>query len=104
MTMALRYFIELGEKHVLAQVWAPVKNKGRFVLTTSGQPFVLDPNCTGLRQYRMASLMYSVSVDDGPDGVLELVGRVFKHKLPECATSFVCWMIVCLGLLCYTPL
>ncbi|KAI3823702.1 hypothetical protein L1987_05142 [Smallanthus sonchifolius] len=83
MTMALRYFIELGEKHVLAQVWAPVKNKGRNVLTTSGQPFVLDPNCTGLHQYRMASLMYLFSLDDEADGVLGLPGRVFKHKLPE---------------------
>ncbi|KAJ0805680.1 putative transcription factor Nin-like family [Helianthus annuus] len=83
MTMALRYFIELGEKHVLAQVWAPVKNKGRTVLTTSGQPFVLDPNCTGLHQYRMASLMYTFSLDDETDGVLGLPGRVFKHKLPE---------------------
>ncbi|KAF5818822.1 hypothetical protein HanRHA438_Chr02g0082041 [Helianthus annuus] len=61
MTMALRYLIELGEKHVLAQVWAPVKNKGCTVLTTSGQPFVLDPNCTGLHQYRMASLIYTFS-------------------------------------------
>nr|GEW11800.1 NIN like protein 7 [Tanacetum cinerariifolium] len=81
MTMALRYFIELGEKHVLAQVWAPVKNKGRNVLTTSGQPFVLDPNCTGLHQYRMASLMYVFSLDGETDGGLP--GRVFKHKLPE---------------------
>ncbi|KAI3822098.1 hypothetical protein L1987_09679 [Smallanthus sonchifolius] len=83
MTMALRYFIELGEKHVLAQVWAPVKNKGRYVLTTSGQPFVLDPNCTGLHQYRMASLMYMFSVDGETDGVLGLPARVFRHKLPE---------------------
>lgn len=83
MTMALRYFIELGEKHVLAQVWAPVKNKGRNVLTTSGQPFVLDPNCTGLHQYRMASLMYVFSLDGETDGVLGLPGRVFRHKLPE---------------------
>ncbi|XP_071696920.1 protein NLP7-like [Rutidosis leptorrhynchoides] len=83
MTMALRYFIELGEKHVLAQIWAPVKNRGRNVLTTSGQPFVLDPNCTGLHQYRMASLMYSFSLDDETDGVLGLPGRVFRHKLPE---------------------
>ncbi|KAI3687432.1 hypothetical protein L1987_81128 [Smallanthus sonchifolius] len=83
MTMALRYFIELGEKHVLAQVWAPVKNKGRYVLTTSGQPFVLDPNCTGLHQYRMASLMYMFSVDGETDGVLGLPARVFKQKLPE---------------------
>nr|XP_043629978.1 protein NLP7-like isoform X2 [Erigeron canadensis] len=83
MTMALRYFIELGEKHVLAQIWAPVKNKGRNVLTTSGQPFVLDPNCTGLHQYRMASLMYVFSLDGETDGVLGLPGRVFRHKLPE---------------------
>ncbi|XP_076938960.1 protein NLP7-like isoform X2 [Bidens hawaiensis] len=83
MTMALRYFIELGEKHVLAQVWAPVKNKGKNMLTTSGQPFVLDPNCTGLHQYRMASLMYMFSVDGDTDGVLGLPGRVFRHKLPE---------------------
>ncbi|KAI3792649.1 hypothetical protein L2E82_06536 [Cichorium intybus] len=83
MTMALRYFIELGEKHVLAQVWAPVKNRGRNVLTTSGQPFVLDPNCTGLHQYRMASLMYVFSLDGETDGVLGLPGRVFRHKLPE---------------------
>ncbi|KAJ9555716.1 hypothetical protein OSB04_010330 [Centaurea solstitialis] len=83
MTMALRYFIELGEKHVLAQVWAPVKNRGRYVLTTCGQPFVLDPNCTGLHQYRMASLMYVFSVDGETDGVLGLPARVFRHKLPE---------------------
>lgn len=83
MTMALRYFIELGEKHVLAQIWAPVKTKGRYVLTTSGQPFVLDPNCTGLHQYRMASLMYVFSLDGETDSVLGLPGRVFRHKLPE---------------------
>lgn len=83
MTMALRYFIELGEKHVLAQVWAPVKNRGRNVLTTSGQPFVLDPNCTGLHQYRMASLMYVFSLDGETDEVLGLPARVFRHKLPE---------------------
>ncbi|XP_076923418.1 protein NLP7-like [Bidens hawaiensis] len=83
MTMALRYFIELGEKHILAQVWAPVKHKGRTVLTASGQPFVLDPNCTGLHQFRMASLMYTFSLDDETNGVLGLPGRVFKHKLPE---------------------
>ncbi|KAK1408224.1 hypothetical protein QVD17_39859 [Tagetes erecta] len=84
MTMALRYFIELGEKQVLAQVWAPVKNKGgRNVLTTSGQPFVLDPNCTGLHQYRMASLMYTLSLDCETGEALEIPSRVFRQKLPE---------------------
>ncbi|KAK9072110.1 hypothetical protein SSX86_008542 [Deinandra increscens subsp. villosa] len=83
MTMALRYFIESGyQKHVLAQVWAPVKKRDCYVLTTSGQPFVLDPNCNGLHQYRMASLMYIFSLGE-PDGVLDLPARVFKHRLPE---------------------
>ncbi|KAJ4835013.1 hypothetical protein Tsubulata_013268 [Turnera subulata] len=83
MTQALRYFKESTEQHVLAQVWAPVKNGGRYVLTTSGQPFVLDPHSSGLHQYRMVSLMYMFSVDGESEGELGLPGRVFRQKLPE---------------------
>lgn len=84
MTQALRYFKEsTGQQHVLAQVWAPVKNRGRCVLTTSGQPFVLGPNSNGLNQYRMVSLTYMFSVDSERDGELGLPGRVFRKKLPE---------------------
>ncbi|KAK6146481.1 hypothetical protein DH2020_020350 [Rehmannia glutinosa] len=83
MTQALRYFKDLTEQHVLAQVWAPVKNGGRYMLTTSGQPFVLDPNSNGLHQYRLISLMYMFSVDGETDGDLGLPGRVFRQKLPE---------------------
>ena len=82
MTQALRYFKESTEQHILAQVWAPVKNGGRYLLTTSGQPFVLDPHSNGLLQYRMASLTYMFSVN-GESGVLGLPGRVFQQKLPE---------------------
>lgn len=83
MTQALRFFKDSTESHVLAQVWAPVKNGGRCVLTTSGQPFVLDPKSNGLYQYRMVSLMYVFSVDGETNGVLGLPGRVFRQKLPE---------------------
>ncbi|KAL4296880.1 hypothetical protein GQ457_12G012050 [Hibiscus cannabinus] len=83
MTRALRYFKESTEQHVLAQVWAPVKSGGRYVLTTSGQPFVLDPRSNGLHQYRMVSLMYMFSVDGECDAQLGLPGRVFRQKLPE---------------------
>ncbi|KAL8535543.1 hypothetical protein ACS0TY_011243 [Phlomoides rotata] len=83
MTQALRYFKDLTEQHVLAQVWAPVKNGSRYVLTTSGQPFVLDPNSNGLHQYRLVSLMYMFNVDEDTDGDLGLPGRVFRQKLPE---------------------
>ncbi|XP_010430590.1 PREDICTED: protein NLP6-like isoform X1 [Camelina sativa] len=84
MTQALRYFKEsTGQQHLLAQVWAPVKNRGRYVLTTSGQPFVLAPNSNGLHQYRMVSLTYMFSLDGELDGDLGLPGRVFRKKLPE---------------------
>ncbi|XP_009605047.1 protein NLP6 [Nicotiana tomentosiformis] len=83
MTQALRYLKESTGERVLAQVWAPVKNGGRYMLTTSGQPFVLDPDCNGLHQYRMVSLMYMFAVDGETDGVLGLPGRVYRKKLPE---------------------
>ncbi|KAJ1385008.1 RWP-RK domain [Sesbania bispinosa] len=83
MTQALRYFKELTELNVLAQVWAPVRNGNRYVLTTSGQPFVLDPHSNGLHQYRTVSLMYMFSADGENDGTLGLPGRVFQQKLPE---------------------
>ncbi|KAF7813160.1 protein NLP6-like isoform X1 [Senna tora] len=83
MTQALRYFKELAEQNVLAQVWAPVKVGNQYVLTTSGQPFVLDPHSNGLHQYRTVSLMYMFPVDGENDGIQGLPGRVFQHKLPE---------------------
>ncbi|XP_009803235.1 protein NLP6 isoform X2 [Nicotiana tabacum] len=83
MTQALRYFKESTGERVLAQVWAPVKDAGRYVLTTSGQPFVLDPDCNGLHQYRTVSLMYMFAADGETGGVLGLPGRVFRLKLPE---------------------
>ncbi|KAL3499014.1 hypothetical protein ACH5RR_041746 [Cinchona calisaya] len=83
MTQALRFFKDSTEQHVLAQVWAPVKTGGRYVLTTSGQPFVLDTKSNGLYQYRMVSLMYMFSADGETDGDLGLPGRVFQQKLPE---------------------
>lgn len=83
MMQALRYFKESTEQHVLVQVWAPVKNGDRYVLTTSEQPFVLHPQSTGLLQYRTVSLMYLFSVDGDGDGDMGLPGRVFQKKLPE---------------------
>ncbi|GAB4857635.1 hypothetical protein Ancab_015541 [Ancistrocladus abbreviatus] len=84
MTQALRYFKESTDQHqILAQVWAPVKRGNKYVLTTSGQPFVLGPSSNGLHQYRTASLMYMFAADEEGDGTLGLPGRVFRQKLPE---------------------
>lgn len=83
MSQALRYLKDSTDQHILAQVWAPVKNGGQYVLTTSGQPFVLDSHNNGLHQYRIVSLMYMFSMDGDSEGVLGLPGRVFRQKLPE---------------------
>ncbi|WOK97254.1 protein NLP3 [Canna indica] len=83
MTQALRHLKESTDQHVLVQVWAPVKSGSRSVLTTSGQPFVLDPQSTGLLQYRTVSVTYMFSVDGDNDGDLGLPGRVFRQKMPE---------------------
>lgn len=83
MTQALRDFKESTEQHVLAQIWAPVKNGARYVLTTSGQPFVIDPHSNGLHQYRMVSLTYIFSLDGEFECEPGLPGRVFRQKLPE---------------------
>lgn len=53
------------------------------MLTTSGQPFVLDHQSIGLLQYRAVSMMYMFSVDGENVGELGLPGRVYKQKVPE---------------------
>ncbi|KAK9144035.1 hypothetical protein Syun_013435 [Stephania yunnanensis] len=83
MMQALRNFKESMDQHALVQVWAPVKNGDRYVLTTSGQPFVIDPQSNNLLQYRTVSLTYKFSVDGETEGELGLPGRVFRQKIPE---------------------
>ncbi|XP_020251833.1 protein NLP3-like [Asparagus officinalis] len=83
MTQALRYLKESAGQQILVQVWAPVKNGNKYVLTTSGQPFVLDPHSLGLHQYRTVSMTYVFSADGDGDGDLGLPGRVFRGKMPE---------------------
>ncbi|XP_008806288.2 protein NLP3 [Phoenix dactylifera] len=87
MMQALRYFKESTDQHVLVQVWAPVKKGDQCFLTTSGQPFVLDPRSTGLLQYRTVSLTYIFSVDEDSGGYLGLPGRVYRYRLPEWTPS-----------------
>lgn len=82
--LALGYLKEsMSHQQVLVQVWVPVNIGSRHVLTTSGQPFLLDPHGNGLHRYRMVSLMYMFSVDGENDGELDLPSRVFLQKSPE---------------------
>ncbi|KAJ4965462.1 hypothetical protein NE237_017311 [Protea cynaroides] len=62
---------------------APVKKGDRYALTTSGQPFVLNPHSSGLLQYGTISLSYLFSVDGENNEELGLPSHVFRQKFPE---------------------
>ncbi|KAL6624473.1 hypothetical protein ACP70R_031794 [Stipagrostis hirtigluma subsp. patula] len=83
LTLALRYFKESTNQHLLVQVWAPIRNGNRYMLSTSGQPFVLDQQSIGLLQYRAVSMMYMFSIDGDSVQELGLPGRVYKQRVPE---------------------
>lgn len=80
---ALRYIKESTGQTLLAQVWVPVKRGSKFVLTTSGQPFVLDSRNDKLTDFRTVSLNYVFSAEEDSDELLGLPGRVFLKKTPE---------------------
>ena len=83
LTLALRYFKESTNQHLLVQVWVPIRKGDRYMLSTSGQPFVLDQQSIGLLQYRAVSMMYMFSVAGDNVKELGLPGRVYKQKVPE---------------------
>ena len=83
LTLALRYFKESTDQHLLVQVWAPTKNGDRYMLTTSGQPFVLDQQSIRLLQYRAVSIGFVFPVDGDNVHELGLPGRVYRQRIPE---------------------
>lgn len=68
---------------VLIQLWVPVNRNGRRVLTTSDQPFSLDPNCSRLSSYRNVSVHYQFAAEKDTNESNGLPGRVFLSKVPE---------------------
>lgn len=73
------------DKNVLIQVWVPVNNGGRKVLSTSNQPFSLDVNCPRLAHYRDISVKYEFPAEEDKNSkdIVGLPGRVFMGKVPE---------------------
>ena len=68
----------------LIQVWLPAESGDGLVLTTSSEPFALDPNCERLINYRVVSTFFKFSAEgDSKTAPTGLPGRVFLGKLPE---------------------
>ncbi|XP_039026786.1 protein NLP4-like [Hibiscus syriacus] len=72
-----------NEKDVLVQLWLPVNRGGRRFLTTSEQPFSLDPNSQKLASYRNISVKYHFPAEEDSKDTAGLPGRVFLNKAPE---------------------
>lgn len=96
MMQALKFIkdSESTEQNVLAQVWVPVRQGAKHMLTTCGQPFVVASSNGVLSQYRNVSSTYLFSAgEDEEEGdgdgcghshaLVGLPGRVFRQKFPE---------------------
>ncbi|KAF5747235.1 hypothetical protein HS088_TW06G01416 [Tripterygium wilfordii] len=71
------------DKDALIQIWVPINQGGRRVLTTHDQPFSLDPSSRRLVNYRDVSIQYQFSAEKNSSDVVGLPGRVFLGKIPE---------------------
>jgi hypothetical protein len=65
---------------ILAQVWIPVRQGERFILTTREQPYISGRGLTG---YRDVSTTYTFAAEEASDDFPGLPGRVFMRKMPE---------------------
>ncbi|KAK6122862.1 hypothetical protein DH2020_043388 [Rehmannia glutinosa] len=80
MLRALNLFKEWSGDGILAQVWVPMQNGDRYILSTCEQPYLLDQTLSG---YREVSRLFTFAAETKPGSFPGLPGRVFASKIPE---------------------
>lgn len=80
MLRALSLFKESSGGGILAQMWVPIRDGDKYILSTYEQPYLLDQMLLG---YREVSRAYTFSVEQKPGSFPGLPGRVFISKIPE---------------------
>lgn len=80
MLKALSLFKDSSGAGILAQVWVPIKEGDKYILSTCEQPYLLDQALAG---YREVSRGFTFSAEVKPDTFPGLPGRVFTSKVPE---------------------
>lgn len=78
---------------LFVQFWAPVTIGGRWLLSTSGQPFAVNQHSTVLNYYRLRSVeyQYSINLDTGQDPMI-ICGQTataFLNHIPEIVNVYV---------------
>ncbi|KAI4334626.1 hypothetical protein L6164_019291 [Bauhinia variegata] len=86
MLKALSFFKESAGGGILAQVWVPIKQGDKFILSTSEQPYLLDQMLAG---YREVSRAFTFSAEEKTGSLPGLPGRVFISKVPEWTSNVV---------------
>ncbi|KAL2230390.1 UNVERIFIED_CONTAM: Protein NLP9 [Sesamum indicum] len=86
MLRALHLFKEWSGGGILAQVWAPMKNGGNYILTTCEQPCLHDQKLSG---YREVSRLFTFAAEPSPGSFPGLPGRVFTSKIPEWTSNVI---------------
>ncbi|KAG1328272.1 hypothetical protein COCNU_01G022060 [Cocos nucifera] len=77
---ALSLFKESSGAGILAQVWMPMNQGDKYVLSTYEQPYLVDQILAG---YREVSRSYTFSAKEAPGSITGLPGRVFASGMPE---------------------
>lgn len=80
MLKALSLFKDSSGAGILAQVWVPIKEGDKYILSTCEQPYLLDQMLAG---YREVSRGFTFSAEVKPGNFPGLPGRVFTSKVPE---------------------
>lgn len=80
MLRALSLFKESSGGAILAQMWVPIKQGDKYLLSTCEQPYLLDHMLAG---YREVSRAFTFSAEVKPGSFPGLPGRVYLSKVPE---------------------
>ncbi|XP_076931635.1 protein NLP8-like isoform X1 [Bidens hawaiensis] len=80
MLKALSLFKDSSGAGILAQVWVPIKEGDKCILSTCEQPYLLDQALAG---YREVSRGFTFSAEVEAGNFPGLPGRVFTSKVPE---------------------
>ncbi|KAJ0594675.1 putative transcription factor Nin-like family [Helianthus annuus] len=80
MLKALSLFKDSSGAGILAQVWVPIKEGDKYILSTCEQPYLLDQALAG---YREVSRGFTFSAEVKAGDFPGLPGRVFTSKVPE---------------------